>query len=76
MRDPNVLTGIGSTPAARASLASVAKRLAPAIPPTRLAAVKGPKPGSVSKVRRDRRDELCDLGLERLDRLGELADAA
>ena len=42
------LTGIGATPAARASLASLAKRPAPAISPTSLAAVRGPKPGSVS----------------------------
>src|SRR4051812_11643394 len=42
------LTGIGATPAARASLASVAKRPAPAISPSNLAAVSGPKPGSAS----------------------------
>jgi hypothetical protein len=42
------LTGIGATPAARASLASLANLLAPATSPTSLAAVKGPKPGSVS----------------------------
>ena len=42
------LTGIGASPAARASLASVAKRSAPAISPTSLAAVSGPKPGSES----------------------------
>src|SRR3954452_9873650 len=42
------LTGIGATPAARASLASVAKRPAPAISPTSLGAVSGPKPGSLS----------------------------
>ncbi len=35
-------------PAARASLASVAKRSTPAISPSSLAAVKGPKPGSSS----------------------------
>ena len=35
-------------PAARASLAGVETRLAPATSPTSLAAVKGPKPGSVS----------------------------
>ena len=38
--------GIGATPAARASLAGVANRWAPAISPTSLAAVKGPNPGS------------------------------
>ena len=43
------LAGIGATPAARASLASVAKRPAPAISPTSLAAVRGPNPGSESR---------------------------
>src|SRR3954451_24598617 len=42
------LTGIGARPAARASFASLAKRAAPAISPTSLAAVSGPKPGSDS----------------------------
>jgi hypothetical protein len=42
------LAGIGATPAARARLAAVAKRWAPAISPTSLAAVSGPKQGSVS----------------------------
>ena len=70
------LTGIGATPAARASLASVLKRAAPAISPTSLAAVSGPKPGSVEQVRRDLRDQVGDLGFERLDRLAQFADAA
>src|SRR4051794_35391456 len=39
------LAGIGATPAARANLAGVAKRWAPAISPTSLAAVNGPNPG-------------------------------
>jgi hypothetical protein len=39
------LAGIGATPAARASLAGVANRCAPAISPTTLAAVNGPNPG-------------------------------
>src|SRR4051812_16909694 len=42
------LAGIGATPAARASLAGVAKRWAPAISPTSLAAISGPNPGSAS----------------------------
>src|SRR5918997_856790 len=42
------LTGIGATPAALASLASLENLAAPATSPTSLAAVKGPKPGSVS----------------------------
>ena len=42
------LTGIGATPLARASLASVEKRCAPAISPISLPAVNGPKPGSAS----------------------------
>ena len=69
------LAGIGATPAARASLAGVAKRWAPAISPTSLAAVSGPNPGSVSSCGAICGDELGDLALECLDRLGELADA-
>ncbi len=42
------LAGIGATPAARASLASEAKRPAPAISPINFAVVNGPKPGSAS----------------------------
>jgi hypothetical protein len=42
------LTGIGAMPPARASLASLAKRWAPAISPISLPAVNGPKPGSAS----------------------------
>ena len=42
------LAGIGAIPAARASLASVAKRSAPAISPTSLAAVSGPQPRSAT----------------------------
>jgi AAA domain len=42
------LAGIGAIPAARANLASVAKRSAPAISPTSLAAVSGPQPRSAT----------------------------
>ena len=42
------LTGIGAMPPARASLASLEKRWAPAISPISLPAVSGPKPGSAS----------------------------
>ena len=70
------LTGIGARPAARASFASVEKRPAPAISPTSLAAVNGPNPGLGEQLRRDLGDELGDLGLERFDRLGELAQPA
>src|SRR3954454_16588518 len=70
------LTGIGASPAARASLASLVKRSAPAISPTSLAAVKGPNPGSLSSLRRDVRDQLGDLRLERTNRLGELVQPA
>src|SRR5215207_6558444 len=42
------LTGIGAMPPAQASLASLEKRWAPAISPTSLPAVSGPKPGSAS----------------------------
>ena len=52
------LTGIGATPAARASLASVLNRPAPAISPTSLAAVSGPNPGSEPAAA-----HLCDEGL-------------
>src|SRR3954466_9801962 len=69
------LTGIGATPAARASLASLEKRPAPATSPTSLVAVRGPKPGSVSNCGA-RGDKPGDLVLEPLDGLGELADAA
>ena len=67
------LTGIGATPAARASLASLAKRWAPAISPMSLAAVSGPKPGLGEQLRRGLGDELCDLGLERVGGDGEFA---
>lgn len=40
--------GIGAAPASRASLASVAKRSAPAISPISLAAVSAPQPASAS----------------------------
>src|SRR5918999_1642776 len=70
------LTGIGATPAARASLASEENRSTPAISPTSLAAVNGPRPGSPSSCGAIWVDQAGDLGLERLDRLGELADAA
>jgi hypothetical protein len=70
------LTGIGARPAARASLASLLKRPAPAISPTSLAAVSGPTPGSESSWGRELGDELGDLGLQRGDRVGQLAQAA
>src|SRR4249919_1188181 len=69
------LTGIGATPAARASLASLEKRPAPATSPTSLAAVKGPNPGLGQQLRRDRGNERGDLSLERFDGPGKLADA-
>jgi hypothetical protein len=47
-RQARELTGIGASPADLASFASVANRSAPAISATSLAAVRGPKPGSVS----------------------------
>jgi hypothetical protein len=56
------LAGIGAAPAARASLAGVAKRWAPAISPTK-------------ELRRDLLHEFGDLALEPADRLGELARA-
>ena len=70
------LTGIGAMPAARASLASEVKRSAPAISPTSLAAVNGPEAGLGQQVRGDLGDQVGDLGFQRLDRLGQLAEAA
>src|SRR3954470_15295613 len=70
------LTGIGATPAARASLASVANRCAPATSPTSLAAGQRPEAGLGEQLRRDLGDELSDLGFECFDRLRELANAA
>ena len=70
------LAGIGATPAARASLAGVAKRWAPAISPMSLAAMSGPKPGSASSCGAICFDEFGDLAGERLDGVGELAQAA
>ena len=69
------LTGIGARPSARASLASLASRSAPAISPRGLAAVNGPKPGG-QKPRSELSDEVGDLGLEGDDGGGELAQAA
>ena len=63
-------------PAARASLASEAKRSAPAISPTSLAAVSGPQPGSATRCGSEAADQVGDLGFERPDRLGEFAQAA
>jgi hypothetical protein len=70
------LTEIGATPAARASLASLEKRPAPAISPTSLAAVSGPKPGSVSSYGAICVRSSAISRLERFHGLGELADAA
>src|SRR3954453_10767768 len=70
------LTGMGATPAARASLASVANRPAPAISPTRLGRGQRPDARLAEQLRRELRDELGDLGLECLQRGAELADAA
>ena len=60
-------------PAARASLASEAKRSAPAISPTSLAAVSGPAARLGDQLGRDCGHELCDLGFEGLDRGGQFA---
>ena len=70
------LAGIGATPATRASLAGVAKRCAPAISPTSLAAMSGPNPGSASSCGAICLDELGDVALELVDRGGQLAQAA
>ena len=70
------LTGIGATPAARASLASVAKRCGAGDLADELGGGQRPEAGLGEQVRRDLGDEVGDLGFERLDRLRELADAA
>ena len=70
------LTGIGAMPPARASLASVVKRWAPAISPIELACGQRPEAGLGEQLRRDLGDELGDLGLERVDGLRELAQVA
>jgi hypothetical protein len=70
------LAGIGATPAARASLAGVAKRWAPAISPTSLAAISGPNPGSLSSCGAICSTRFGDLALEPVDRERELAQAA
>jgi hypothetical protein len=67
------LAGIGATPAARASLAAVAKRWAPAISPTSLAAVSGPNPGSLTSCGASRPTSSVIFALEPADRLRELA---
>ena len=63
-------------PPARASLASLVKRCAPAISPISLPAVSGPEAGLGEQLRRDLGDELGDLGLERVDGARELAQVA
>ena len=70
------LTGIGATPAARASLASLEKRLGAGDLADELGRGQGSEAGLGEQLRRDRGDEPGDLSLERLDGLGELADAA
>jgi hypothetical protein len=67
------LTGIGAMPPARASLASLVKRWAPAISPIELAGRQGPDAGFGEQLRCGLGDEFCDLCLERVDRLRELA---
>ena len=63
------LTGIGATPAARASLASVAKRCGAGDLADELGGGQRPEAGLGEQLRRDLGDELGDLGLERVDRL-------
>lgn len=56
------LTGSGATPAARASLASVANRWAPAISPMSLGGQRS-EAWLREQLRRRLGDQLCDLGL-------------
>jgi hypothetical protein len=60
------LTGIGATPAARASLASVANLAAPVDLADEFRRGQRPKPGLAEQLRRDVADQAGDLGLERL----------
>jgi hypothetical protein len=57
-------------------LASLMKRWAPAISADELGRGQGPVPGLGEQVRRDPGDEVRDLGLERVDGDGQLAQAA
>jgi hypothetical protein len=70
------LTGIGAIPPARASLASLAKRCAPAISPISLPAASGPKPGSASNRGAAWTMSSAICRLERVDGLRQLAQAA
>ena len=63
-------------PAARASLASEANRLGAGDLADELGRGQGPEAGLGEQVRRDLGDQVGDLGFQRLDRLGELAEAA
>jgi hypothetical protein len=65
------LTGIGATPAARASLASDEPLGA-----GELGRGQGAEPGLCERLRRDLRDQVGDLGFQRLDGLGQFADLA
>jgi hypothetical protein len=79
-KDPGLvlpeLTGIGATPAARASLASLLKRWAPAISTDELGRRERPETRLGEQARRDPGDEVGELGLERVDGDGQLAQAA
>ena len=68
--------GIGADPAIRASFASVAKRSTPAISPTSFAAISTPQPRSASSRGATWATRQREFALERVDRLGQLADAA
>jgi hypothetical protein len=74
-RDDRQVTEIGATPAARASLASVAKRSMPAISPTSLAAIKGPKPGWSSRCGATVFTSAA-ISFSRVDRRRQLAQVA
>src|SRR5215217_7371740 len=68
--------GIGAEPAVRATLASVAKRPAPAISPISLAAVSAPQPRSARNRGARAAVRAGELALEVVDRARQLADAA
>ncbi len=70
------LTGIGATPAARASLASAGEAAGAGDLADELGRGQRPEAGLGEQLRRDLGDQAGDLALERLDGLRELADAA
>jgi len=70
------LAGGGATPAARASVAALAKRWAPGDLADELGRGQRPERRLAERLRREPPSELGDLALEPMDGLGALAQAA